>query len=224
MTTISLPLAIWGQSYSGFIQRWIDGVNALNVKPDEIVIVTDTANKDLAKSIVTSIPVRAYAYNMADFRLWDSAIRKCKSKWVAICNVDDQFLPNALDEISIADEQGCNIVIDALRVKQTGQIWQGYWDESVLPRQFTAMGAEPMTKELYLAGGGYEHKYQFPDWAFAVHVVHRKLARPYKASTHRIVFDDGSDRLTISGQMQNQGIKAAGTAQVLALSQELGLL
>jgi hypothetical protein len=224
MTTISLPLAIWGNGYGGFLQRWIEGVNALNVRPNEIVIVTDIANKNVLESVDTDIPTKTYSYDLADYRLWDKAIRKCKSKWVAICNVDDQFLPGALDEIAIADEQGCNLVLDALRVKQTGHIWRGHWDESVLPRQFTAVGAEPMTKELYIAAGGYEHTYQFPDWALAVHIVHRKLAKPYTASTHRILFDDGSDRVTLSGQSQNPGIKAAGTAQVIALSQSLGLL
>lgn len=224
MPTISLPLAVWGEGYAEFLPRWLDGVRTLARKPDEIVLVTDQANKHLAKEMLTDIPVKAHWLKAQDYRLWDYAIRQCTSDWIAICNIDDQFLPNALDQIDEADNAGANLLIDSLRVKGSNHVWGGYWDPNTIPQRFTMPGAEPMRKDLYIAAGGYEKEYRFPDWALAVHMVAKDLARPFTARTERIIFDPGNDRVTLSGQNANPQLKAQGTAQVHHLSKSLGLL
>ena len=224
MTTISLPLALWGKGYGQFFDRWLNGVRSLGRKPNEIVIVTDEANKDIAAEIDIDIPVKTFWLKAADYRLWDYAIRQCSSDWVAICNIDDKFLPNALDQIDEADEAGANLLVDSLRVKGSDHVWTGYWDANTMPHRFTLPGAEPMRKDLYIAAGGYQHEYRFPDWALAVRMVAKDLARPFTAKTERIIFDPGYDRVTMSGQNANPQLKAAGTAQVQDLARSLGLL
>jgi hypothetical protein len=224
LTTVSLPLAVWGSGYDHFISRWQDGVRSLTRQPDEIVVVTDEANKHVLDKIELHIKVQKHTLPHSDYRLWDFAIRQCTSKWVAICNIDDQFLPEALNEIDEADRLGANLLIDCLEVKGGTQVWFGDWIPERIPQAFTMPGAEPMTKELYLAGGGYDYNYQFPDWALAVNWVKKADVRPYKASTSRIIFDPGWDRKTLSGQQQDSSVKVAGTAQVHELSRSLGLL
>ena len=224
MTTISLPLAVWGQGYGQFFDRWLNGVRSLGRIPDEIVIVTDEANKDIAAEVEIDIPIRTFWLKVADYRLWDYAIRQCSSDWVAICNIDDQFLPNALGQIDEAEEAGANLLIDSLRVKGTDHLWTSHWDANTIPQRFTLVGAEPMRKDLYIAAGGYDHEYRFPDWALAVHMVAKDLARPFTANTERVIFDPGFDRVTLSGNNANPQLKAAGTAQVQDLSRLLGLL
>ena len=81
-----------------------------------------------------------------------------------------------------------------------------------------------MTLQLYKDAGGFDANYQFPDWAMAVHMVHKGLARPKKVNTQRAIFDSGRDRVTMSGERQNPSVKSAGTAQVLELSRSLGLI
>lgn len=223
-TTVSLPLAVWGSGYDQFIGRWQDGVRSLTRQPDEIVVVTDEANKHVLDKLTLDIPTQIHTLPHSDYRLWDFAIRQCTSKWVAICNIDDQFLPEALNEIDEADRLGANLLIDCLEVKGGTQVWFGDWIPERIPQAFTMPGAEPMTKELYLAGGGYDHNYQFPDWALAVNWVKKAKVVPYKASTSRILFDPGWDRKTLSGQLQDSSVKVAGTAQVHELSRSLGLL
>lgn len=224
MATVSLPLAVWGDGYAKFFQRWLAGAHQLTHRPIEIVLVTDERNRDLAKDVESEIPIRHEWLKAADYRLWDYAIRLCKGEWLGICNVDDQFLPNALDQINEADEAGCNLIVDTLIVKTTGHHWKGYWDANTIPERFTLVGAEPMKKQLYLDAGGFDYRFQFPDWALAVHMVHKSLCKPFQAKTQRILFDPGEDRLTMSGSQQNPSVKAAGTAQVHELSRSLGLL
>ena len=222
--TIGLPLAIWGQDYGQFLDRWLEGVNGLERKPDEIVVVTDEKNRGIADDLQTDIPFTTHFLRCADYRLWDYAIRQLTTDWLAICNVDDVFLPKALNELQLADDAGCDIVLDRLRVRGSNHIWSGSFDPVVIPFQFTMPGAEPMKRKLYLDAGGFDYRFQFPDWAMAVHMVHRGLGKPYAASTERILFDPGDTRLTMSGMNQSYNIKAAGTAQVHELSRSLGLL
>jgi hypothetical protein len=222
--TIGLPLAIWGEGYGQFLDRWLEGVNGLERKPDEIVVVTDEKNRGIADDLQTDIPFTTHFLRCADYRLWDYAIRQLTTDWLAICNVEDVFLPKALNELQQADDEGCDIVLDRLRVRGTNQIWSGSFDPVVIPFQFTMPGAEPMKRELYLKAGGFDYRFQFPDWAMVVHMVHRGLGKPYAASTERILFDPGDMRVTMSGMQQNPNIKAAGTAQVHELSRSLGLL
>ena len=223
-TTVSLPLAVWGEGYAQFIDRWLEGVRSLNRKPDEIILVTDEKNKYLRNLIDIDCKFQTHYLKVADYRLWDYAVRQATSKWVAFCNVDDQFLPEALDSIDQADREGYNLIVDSLIVRQTGHRWSGYWDPNIIPHRFTLLGAESMSVELYKAAGGFDANYQFPDWAMAVHMVHKDLARPFNSNTNRAIFDSGRDRVTMSGESQNPQTKAAGTAQVLELSRSLGLV
>jgi hypothetical protein len=224
VATVSLPLAVWGDGYGEFFPRWLEAANQLGKKPIEIVLVTDEANRNLEKGLESGIPIRTHYLKAKDYRLWDYAIRQCQGDWIGICNVDDVWLPNALDQIDEADKQGCNLLVDSLVVRGTDHVWSGYWDANTMPERFTLVGAEPMRKDLYLAAGGFDYKYQFPDWAMAVHMVKGSLCKPFKAKTHRVYFDPGFDRVTMSGQQQNPSVKTAGTAQVHALSRSLGLL
>ena len=223
-TTISLPLAVWGEGYSQFIDRWLEGVRSLRRYPDEIVLVTDEKNKFLKHALDFDCKIQFHYLHVADYRLWDYACRQSTSKWLAFCNIDDQFLPGALDSIDQADREGYNLIVDSLIIRQTGHRWSGYWDPSTIPHRFTLVGAEPMTLDLYKAAGGFNPNYQFPDWAMAVHMVHKGLARPFNSNTDRAIFDSGRDRLTMSGQQQDPNVKSAGTAQVLELSKSLGLI
>jgi len=224
LVTVSLPLAVWGEGYAEFLPRWLDGVRTLARKPDEIVLVTDQANKHLADEMLIDIPVKAHWLKAQDYRLWDYAVRKCTSDWIAFCNVDDQFLPNALDQIDQADESGANLYVDSLRVKGNDHLWTGHWDANTIPHRFTMPGAEPMRKDLYIAAGGFDYRFRYPDWALAVHMVHKSLARPFIAKTERIIFDTGIDRVTMSGANANPSLKAQGSAQVHDLAKSLGLL
>ena len=223
MTTISLPLAIWGEGYGEFLDRWLEGVHGLARQPDEIVLVTDEQNYGLRTKLETDMQLQTHYLKAQDYRLWDYAIRQATSDWIAICNVDDVFLPHALDTIDQADREGYNLLIDSLVVKQTGHVWRGYWDAGMIPYRFTMPGAEPMRKDLYIEAGGFDYKFQYPDWALAVKMVAKGIARPFTSNTERIIFDTGSDRLTLSGGQQNPSVKARGSAQVHELAQELGL-
>ena len=221
--SISLPLAIWGKGYSQFLHNWFTGVQSLERDVDEIVIVCDNENYSSVMSAVTDfekvkIKVENHA-NYADY--WNRAIELCSGKWIAICNADDYFLPQALNEIDTADEQGCNLICDHLRHKHSNQRQSASWNPEELGHAFSLMGANPMTKRLWEAAGGFPNV-RFADWGLALRMRKTGLVKAYYASTDRIVYDVGHNRPTMSGASLESSLRMEGNDQIMRIAQELG--
>jgi glycosyltransferase involved in cell wall biosynthesis len=224
-TTISLPLAIWGEGYSEFLPRWFGGVLALEREIDEIVVVCDEANFSAVMSGFSDFSkVRIRVEEHAGYsQYWNRAIELCQSKWVAICNADDYFLPEALNEIDQADLEGCNLVCDHLFHKHSNYRQSARWEPEALDTQFSLMGANPMTKRLWEAAGGFPNGVRFADWGLALRMRKTGLVKPFYASTNRIVYDVGTDRPTLSGASLPGDKRTEGESQIHKIAQELAL-
>ena len=226
LTTIGLPLAVWGQGYAEFLPRWWQGVLSLERKPDEVVIVTDRANQAhaLATTPETNIPTSVFVIDGNDYSVfWNEAISKCDTEWVAICNADDQFLPQALNEIDAAEAEGCNLVCDWIQDKDTNELHASAWNQDSIGSHWTMLGAEPMKKSLWQAAGGFRHGYLFADWQLAMYMAKTGQVKAYHAQTVRIIYDRGQTRKTLSGVLQDHNIKAEAYQKLRALAEELQL-
>jgi len=220
---ISLPLAIWGDGYSQFLPQWWAGVQSLETKPFEINIVTDEKNWEAVKaSVPNEGVVRVIKENLNSYaEYWNQAIYLCVGKWIAICNVDDYFLPKALNSIPEAEAAGCNLVCDWLRTKGSDSVQQCIWNPMTLDYEFELGGANPMTKHLWQASGGFPEGIRFADWGLALHMRKTDLVKPYNTPTMRIVFDRGYDRMTTSGALLGPDERAEGMEQIRQLSRSL---
>lgn len=223
MTTVGLPLAIWGEGYSQFLERWWDGVESLERQPDEIVCVADRQNYDalVQASRGKAKLIRYDGKDYADF--WNKAISECNTDWVAICNVDDKFLPQALNEIDKADAEGYNLICDSIQDKHDHSVHMSSWRPDVISNTWTMVGAEPMKKSLWEAAGGFLSGYLFADWQLAMGMAKSGVVRAYDASTIRIIYDRGIDRKTLSGVMSDGQTRSEGYAKLRELAEELGL-
>jgi len=221
--SISLPLAIWGNGYSQFLAQWFEGTQSLERLFDEIVIVCDEANYPAVMSSVldfSKVRIRVENHNgYADY--WNRAIALCKSKWLGICNVDDYFLPEALNQLDEADAQGCNLICDNLLHKGTNQRQTASWVPEELDSSFSLMGANPMTKALWEAAGGFPKDVQFADWGLALRMRKTGLVKPFYASTNRIVYDVGYDRATMSGASLDANLRREAQQQIHKIVNEL---
>ena len=212
---ISLPLAIWGDGYSSFLPQWWEGVNSLETKPFEIIIVTDEKNFPAVAAGFQEnlkIEVRNDLKTYAEF--WNRAIELCSGKWIALCNVDDQFMPKGLNSIPEAEKQGCNLVCDAIRTKGTDHIQQTVWHPEELNYLMDLGGANPMTKALWQAAGGFPEGIRFADWGLALKMRQTGLVKPYTTPEIRIVYDRGYDRLTLSGASLGPDDRAKGNEEI----------
>jgi len=221
---ISLPLAIWGEGYSKFLPQWWDGVNSLETKPFEIVIVTDLRNyPGVVASITNWEGVTVVTEELNSYAsFWNRAIELCSGKWIALCNVDDQFMPKGLNSIPKAEAEGCNLVCDRIKTKGQDYIQQTRWSPETLETEFPLGGANPMTKELWQAAGGFPEGIRFADWGLALHMRKTCLVKPYNTSEVRINYDRGFDRLTLSGALLGADERAKGNEQIRNLARMLG--
>jgi glycosyltransferase involved in cell wall biosynthesis len=225
MTSVSIVLAIWGEGYSQFLSKWFEATQTLEREFDEIVVVTDNKNASAVLSAVTDFSkVRIRVEEHEGYSVYfNRAIDLANSKWIAFCNADDYFLPQALNSIDDADAQDANLICDNLIHKDTNFRQTAYWEPSELNHTFRLMGANPMTKQLWEAAGGFPKGVRFADWGLALRMKKTGLVKPFYAQTDRIVYDVGQNRLTMSGASLPNNDRAEGQEQINNLVRELGL-
>jgi hypothetical protein len=223
--TIGICSSHFGTGYSGFWPQWWQGVKSLNKQPAEIVIVHDPANKDEVldnipqdyKSITKTIEMNG---TYSDFRL--AMRRALRTHWISVGDVDDQYLPSAFDELDQAHAEGCDLYIDKIRLKHDGSIMQGTWQPDQIPNRMTCPGNAPIKRELYERTGGHSRDAIFDDWDLYIRCV-AAGAKPFHASTVRIIYDMGYGRTTMSGVGRPASNDIIGREQIARVRQELGL-
>ncbi len=198
-------------------------MRSLETKPDEIIIVADDKN---FPAVVASVwrweKVRVIKENLNSYaEYWNKAISLCGGKWIALCNVDDYFLPRGLNSIPEAEKRGKNLVCDAIRTKGSDHVQQTIWNPETLNYEFELGGANPMTKALWQAAGGFPEGIRFADWGLALGMRKTGLVEAYVTSEIRIVYDRGYDRLTLSGATLGEAERAEGREQIRQLAKSL---
>ena len=224
--TIGIGAGVFGTRYTGFIAQWWDGVVALNRQPDSIVFVYDAQNKEPS---LAALPeqykgiTKFIEFDGQDFGEFRDLMQANQTAdWFSICGIDDQYLPGAFDEIEQADAEGCDIYIDKVQFKHNGQILEGRWEPENLPHRMTCPGAAPMKLELYNKTGGVTKGTLWDDWELYIRCV-AVGAKPYHASTIRIIHDLGYDHETLSGVKRNPQNDEIGNAYIAKVRAELGL-
>jgi hypothetical protein len=215
---------LFGTGYSGFYPRWWAGVKSLNKQPAEIVIVHDPDNRAEVldsipqdyKSITNTIEMTG---TYSDFRL--AMQRALKTDWLSVGDVDDQYLPGAFDELDQAHAEGCDIYIDKVQFKHDGSIFEGTWEPEHIPYRMTCPGNAPIKRELYEKTGGATGGSFYDDWELYIRCV-AAGAKPFHASTVRLIHDLGHDRVTLSGVNRPSINDSIGQDAIAKVRQELG--
>ena len=222
--TVGICSSLFGTGYSGFYPRWWAGVKSLKKQPAEIVIVHDPDNRAEVldsipqdyKSITKTIEMTG---TYSDFRL--AMQRGLKTDWLSVGDVDDQYLPGAFDELDQADAEGCDIYIDKVQFKHDGSIFEGTWQPDQIPYRMTCPGNAPIKRELYEKTGGSTSGSFYDDWELYIRCV-ADGAKPFHASTVRLIHDLGHDRVTLSGVNRPSTNDSIGQDAIARVRQELG--
>lgn len=225
MITLGIGTCLFGSAgYSPFIARWWEGVQELNRQPDSIVIAYDKEN---SKLILDSIPKKYESITKliemeGEYAEFMNAIQVAQTAdWFSLCGIDDKYLPGAFDELDQAHSEGCDIYIDKLQLLHDGSIMEGRWIPELIPSQMTCPGAAPIKRELFLKTKGVSKGSQYDDWELYMRCV-AVGAKPFHASTIRIIHDLGYDRQTRSGVNRAIQIDQLGREHIASVRQELG--
>jgi hypothetical protein len=222
--SIGICSSLFGTGYSGFYPRWWGGIKSLKKQPAEIVIAHDPQNKAEVldsipqeyKSITKTIEMTG---NYSDFRL--AMYRGLKTDWLSVGDVDDCYLPEAFDELDQAHNEGCDIYIDKVQFKHNGSIFEGTWQPDQIPYRMTCPGNAPIKRELYEKTGGSTSGSFYDDWELYIRCV-AAGAKPFHASTVRLIHDLGHDRVTLSGVNRPAVNDTIGQDAIARVRQELG--
>lgn len=222
--TVGICSSLFGTGYSGFYPRWWTGIKSLNKQPAEIVIVHDPDNK---AEVLDSIPQNYKSITKtiemtgtySDFRL--AMQRGLKTDWLSVGDVDDQYLSGAFDELDQADAEGCDIYIDKVQFKHDGSIFEGTWQPEQIPYRMTCPGNAPIKRELYEKTGGSTSGSYYDDWELYIRCV-AAGAKPFHASTVRLIHDLGHDRVTLSGVNRPSINDSIGQDAIAKVRLELG--
>jgi hypothetical protein len=183
--------------------------------PDNRAEVLDSIPQDY-KSITKTIEMSG---TYSDFRL--AMQRAVKTDWLSVGDVDDQYLPGAFDELDQAHAEGCDIYIDKVQFKHDGSIFEGTWQPEHIPYRMTCPGNAPIKRELYEKTGGATGGSFYDDWELYIRCV-AAGAKPFHASTVRLIHDLGHDRVTLSGVNRPSINDSIGQDAIAKVRQELG--
>lgn len=222
LTTLSVITGCWGKDYAAFAPQWWDGLLSLNRQPDEIVFGIEQGDpENLLSSIPENLNVKILTFPEEGInQRYDFLIRASGSKWFSFVPIDDELLPGAFDEIDKAEETGAELYVDSIQYRGSGRIWNGHWNTSGIRYTMPAPQLIPSTKALY-EKVGMKFDYRWSDWIFQIDAA-KCQAKPYIASTTRIIFDEGYSRLTESGRMLDPAIRNLEDSKVHKYAAENG--
>ena len=201
MTTITIVTACWGEEYAQFIPRWWSGLQGLNRKPDEIILGIDPGDPTkLSKSVPDGIKVKIVELpdDIAS-KKWEFAALQSSSKWWCYMPIDDELLPEALDAVDEADQQGAEILVDSIVVRHNNYLARGHWDFTNVVNELPIPGVPIMTLEV-MKRIGLKHEFMFGDWIFQIDAK-KAGVKVHHADTRRMIWDAGIDRKTLSSDL-----------------------
>ena len=224
--TIGISAGVFGTRYTKFIPQWWESIARLNIQPDAIVFLYDKQNEEPALSQIPERykPITKFiefsGEDFGEFRHLSQMSQE--TDWVSVIGIDDQYLPEAFDEIEQAELEGCDIYIDKIQFKHNGELMEGRFIPEELPSRITCPGAAPIKLDLYKRTGGVSKGTIWDDWELYLRCA-AVGAKPYHANTIRIIHDLGFDHETLSGVNRNPENDRLGAEQMARVRKELGL-
>lgn len=139
--TITLYTMSWGVYWDKFGKFWSERVNNFTTQPDEIIIVSD-AKVDISalkhsnvKNII--VPIDKPFYPIGHYR--NVAIENSSSDWIVASDLDDEELPNYLDNFDPSSDicafSFIDVKYDRLYAANEDSLYKrllGIWDDSLI--------------------------------------------------------------------------------------------
>jgi hypothetical protein len=94
--SVGIVTVAYGDTYRAFLPEWLEAVNQLTKKPDQITIVTDQINKNIA--LDNLVWVEAQGIHKIHPQIYvNQAITATDTDWICKMDVDDLIRPHALN-------------------------------------------------------------------------------------------------------------------------------
>jgi hypothetical protein len=193
--SVAVYSIVWGEKFRSHIPEWFAAVNALEVKPDQIVIATLPDEVQFLDGYPCEIAVCEHP---TVERMSNAAVAKIRMTWISGCAMDDRYQPDALNDIpDMADDVG---VVSVGVITTRGERIKARPGQNMLDgNPCGVLGGSFIRRSLWEQLGGYDERYMISDWAFWIKAM-KVGAKFWMSSRFTHVIDiDSPGRLSSNG-------------------------
>ena len=155
---------VWGEKYRSHIPEWFASIDALEVKPDQVIVATLPDEVQFLDGYPCDVVVCEYPIFE---RMANAAAVKAKTTWLSSCAIDDRYCPEAFNDLpDMADDVD---VVSVGVITTSGLRVEARPGQNMLDgNPHGVLGPSFIRRSLWERLGGYDERYMISDWAFWV--------------------------------------------------------
>ena len=178
---------VWGEKYRAHLPEWFAAVDALEVKPDQIIMATLPDEVSFLEEYPCEVAVCEYP---TPERMSNAAVAKARTTWISGCAMDDRYRPEALNDLP---EMGDDVDVVSVGVITTnGERIDARPGQNMLDgNPCGVLGGSLIRRSLWEKLGGYDDRFLISDWAFWIKAA-MAGANFWMSSRHTHVIDISS--------------------------------
>jgi hypothetical protein len=98
---VTVAAWLYGDQYDQYVPRWLEAINALNSKPKNVVVISDTYRKIEGVEVIT-YPINS-KWNIPNPHYANYVCQNYKTEWILVADIDDMVKPDVLDGLDNLD-------------------------------------------------------------------------------------------------------------------------
>lgn len=177
---------VWGEKYRAHLPEWFAAIDALEIKPDQVIVATLPNEVHFLNGYPCEVAVCEHPTNE---RMVNAAAALAKTTWLSPCAMDDRYRPEAFNDLpDMTDDVG---VVSVGVITTSGLQVDARPGQNMLDGNPNGvLGTSFIRRSLWEQIGGYDDRFIISDWALWIKAM--KLGANFWMSprhTHLIDID-----------------------------------
>ena len=193
--SVAILGAVWGEKFRAHLPEWFAAIDALEVKPDQVIVATLPDEVWFLDGFECEI---AICNNPSIDRMIEAAVAMAKTTWLAPCGFDDRFCPDAFNDLpDMADDVG---VVSVGVITTGGERIEARPPQNMLDgNPCGVLGNSYVRRSLWEQIGGYDDRFIISDWALWIKAI--KLGAKFWMSSRftHVIDIDSPGRISSNG-------------------------
>ena len=186
---------VWGEKYRAHLPEWFAAIDALEIKPDQVIVATLPDEVHFLDGYPCEVAVCEHPTNE---QMVNAAAAKAKTTWLSACGVDDRYRPEAFNDLpDMVDDVG---VVSVGVITTSGLRVDARPGQNMLDgNPHGVLGTSFIRRSLWEQIGGYDDRYIISDWALWIKAM-KVGAKFWMSPRHTHVIDiDSPGRISSNG-------------------------
>jgi hypothetical protein len=193
--SVAILGAVWGEKFRAHLPEWFAAIDALEVKPDQVIVATLPDEV----SFLDDWPCQVAVCEDENIeRMINVAALKAKTTWLSPCGIDDRYRPEAFNDLP--DMTGDVGVVSVGVITTGGERIAARPGQNMLDANpHGVLGCSYIRRSLWEQLGGYDERYIITDWALWIKAM--KLGENFWMSSRftHVIDIDSPGRISSNG-------------------------